>query len=623
LEGLPLLTSITNPELLRSLSPGELSLLAAEIRQVLTNTVSRNGGHLASNLGVVELTIALHLCFQSPQDALVWDVSHQSYTHKLLTGRYGCFATLRQSGGISGFTDPAESVHDFFRTGHAGTSVSAALGIAEAKRIRGESGYSVAILGDGASTCGLVYEAMNNAGRSEAKMIVILNDNEMSISRNVGGVSRYLGHVRSQPLYRITKRRVERGLRHIPGVGGSMAKGVRRVKGFVKRILTNTTLFEDLGFAYIGPVDGHDFSQLHAAFESAKLTPRPALVHVCTTKGKGYGFAEQSPESFHGVPQFDLETGEPIACGRSFSAIFGEALCDLAARDTSICAITAAMGISTGLQAFEARYPERFFDVGIAESHAVTFAAGLARLGCRPVFAVYSTFLQRSYGQLLHDAALQGLPLVLMVDRAGFVGEDGATHHGLYDVAFCASIPGAVVYAPVTEQELRTCLGNALLPAAPAIPIFIRVPRGCPAEIPARYQPTNAPFDCCGEASAAVAVVTYGRLFAAACEAAEKLRAQELPVKILKLNCVLPLANEAARAVLTCAVIHFFEEGTRGGGAGERFGALLLDAGYRGRYVLHAVDGFPRHAPVAELLREYGLDAEAMQSAVMGEITRG
>ena len=623
-----ILASIHSPEDLRALPHEQLLQLATEIRHVLVETVSRNGGHLASNLGVVELTLALHLCFHTPKDALIWDVSHQSYTHKLLTGRYGRFDTLRQSGGLSGFTDPAESVHDFFKTGHASTSVSAALGMAEGRRVLGGDGCVVAVVGDGASTGGLFYEAVNNAGRSRlngqgGRLIVVLNDNEMSISRNVGGLSRYLSRVRSQPFYRITKRRVERALRRVPLAGNSLAKCVSQFKGLVKRLLTGTTIFEDLGFAYIGPVDGHDLGQLRAALESAKIVPRPAVVHVCTTKGKGYSPAEQSPESFHGVQnivsQFDPDSGEPLACGQSFSSIFGEELCALAGENQNICAVTAAMGMGTGLSLFEERFPDRFFDVGIAEGHAVTFAAGLARQGLRPVFAVYSTFLQRSYDQLLHDAALQGLPIVIAVDRAGFVGEDGATHHGLYDVTFCGSIPGAAAYAPVTREELRLRLRQAIeSPPKGQAPILIRFPRGCPGELPYEFTPTQAPFDAFGPEDALLAIVTYGRLFYAACEAAQILRDRGTLVRIVKLNRVLPLEPAAAQSVSQCQMVHFYEEGIRTGGAGERFGLLLLEQGFRGTYTLHAVEGFPRHAPVEELLKEYGLDVEAMVNACVG-----
>ena len=620
-----ILASIHSPADLRALPPEKLPRLAAEIREALVETVSRNGGHLASNLGVVELTLALHLCFESPRDALIWDVSHQSYTHKLLTGRYGRFDTLRRSGGLSGFTDPAESEHDFFKTGHASTSVSAALGMAEGRRVLGEDGCVVAVVGDGASTGGLFYEAMNNAGRGKlngqgGRLVVVLNDNQMSISRNVGGLSRYLSRVRSQPLYRVTKRRVERALRRVPLVGDALAKCVSRLKGLVKRLLTGTTIFEDLGFAYIGPVDGHDLGQLRAAFESARIVPRPAVVHVCTTKGKGYSPAERSPETFHGLQNaplpFDPDSGEPLPCGQSFSLAFGEALCELAEKNSDICAVTAAMGMGTGLSLFEKRFPERFFDVGIAEGHAVTFAAGLARQGLRPVFAVYSTFLQRAYDQLLHDAALQGLPVVLAVDRAGFVGEDGATHHGLYDVAFCGNIPGALVYAPVTREELRHRLQEAIeSPPTGQAPVIIRFPRGCPGELLPEFMPTRAPFDAFGPEGADLAIVTYGRLFNTACEAARVLRGRGASIRIVKLNRVLPLDPNAAQSVLGCRRVHFYEEGIRGGGAGERFAALLLEQGFRGTYGLHAVEGFPRHAPMEELMREYGLDICSMLNA--------
>jgi len=601
-----ILPLITSPSDLRALPKEALPRLAEEIRAVLIETVSRTGGHLASNLGVVELTMALHLCFDSPADALVWDVSHQSYTHKLLTGRYEKFSTLRQSGGLSGFTCPAESGHDLFIAGHASTGVSCALGLAEAKRLRGDPHYSVAVLGDGALTGGLVYEALNNAHKG-AKLVVVLNDNGMSISRNVGGLSRYLSRVRSRPEYRQAKRRVERALRHIPLAGDALAVFVSRIKRLVKRVLAGTTIFEELGLDYIGPVDGHDLDRLRAALESAKLTPRPALVHVHTVKGKGLPCAEADPEIFHGIGKFDIESGEPIVpSGSTYTDVFAEELCDLAAENPAICAVTAAMAIGTGLDRFAASYPSRFFDVGIAEAHAVAFAAGMAKQGLRPVAAIYATFLQRAFDQLLHDAALQGLPLVVAVDRAGFVGADGVTHHGLYDVAFCAAIPGAVVWSPATADDLRAALRHAL--AANGLNL-IRYPRAVlrepPPDLPLLYSCEN--FDVFGRANAKRAIVIYGRLFFEACKIPD--------VKIVKLKRVLPIDSNAVDAVLPCGRIDFYEEGIRTGGAGERFGLCLLERRWPGVFNLAAVEGFARHAPAEELLAEHGLDAEAMRHA--------
>ena len=587
------LPKITSPDDLRALPQEVLSQLAREIRETLIATIAKNGGHMASNLGVVELTIALHRCFRSPHDALVWDVSHQCYTHKLLTGRAGRFDTLRQSRGLSGFTCVDESEHDHFTTGHSSTSVSAALGIAEAKRLQGDDEhYAVAILGDGALTGGLVYEALNNAGRSAAKLIVVLNDNEMSISRNVGGLSRYLAKVRSQPEYRKSKQRIERGLRRVPGAGDALASGIAGVKKLVKRVLTDTTIFEQLGLDYIGPVDGHDIEGLCAALESAKLSPRPALVHVHTTKGKGYTCAEEAPEEYHGVSC-------SIEAGKSYTDIFAQALCALAQEDTSVCAVTAAMAIGTGLSRFAVSYPSRFFDVGIAEGHALTFAAGLAKQGLRPVVALYSTFLQRGFDQLLHDIALQGLPVTIAVDRAGFVGSDGATHHGLYDVAMCSAILGVAVYAPVTADELRGCLRTSQGLT------LIRYARDAVREIDIPVMHETQSYAIAGDPAFDTAIVTYGRLFFEACK---------LPgVKILRLKRVLPIDKAAAEALLACKYVCFFEEGIRSGGAGEAFGAMLLERGFAGAYSIHAVEGFARHAPVHELLAEHGLDAAAMR----------
>jgi 1-deoxy-D-xylulose-5-phosphate synthase len=593
----PILPNIKSPGDLRALPKEKLPRLAAEIRETLIETVSRTGGHLASNLGVVELTMALHLCFESPRDALVWDVSHQCYTHKLLTGRYGRFHTLRQSHGLSGFTCPEESAHDLFAAGHASASVSSALGLAEAKRLQGDPHFAVAILGDGALTGGLAYEALNNAGHSRARLIVVLNDNEMSISRNVGGLSRYLALVRARPEYRKTKRRVERALRKIPLIGDALAAFFRKTKRFIKRILTNTTIFEDLGLAYIGPVDGHDVDRLCAALESAKLAPRPALVHVRTVKGKGFDFAEQSPERFHGVGRFDPEAGALARPENSYADVLAQELCRLAREDPSICAVTAAMAAGTGLDIFAGEFPGRCFDVGIAEAHAVTFAAGLARQGLRPVVALYSTFLQRAYDQLLHDAALQKLPIVVAVDHAGFVGADGATHHGLYDAAFCASIPGSVVDSPATAQDLRDSLRRAFANGGLT---FIRYPhrRVFPQHAPPPLR-AGSQFSLYGDAASGRAVVTYGRLLFAASQAKN--------AKILQLKRILPIAPAAVESVLGCARVVFLEEGLRTGGVGERFGLHLLERRFRGEYILKAVDGFARHAPVEELLAEHGL----------------
>ena len=595
-----ILQTIQSPEDLRTLDKKYYAQLASEIRAELIRTISKNGGHLASNLGVVELTMALHLCFETPKDALVWDVSHQCYAHKLLTGRCAGFETIRQSHGLSGFTSPAESDYDLFATGHASTSVSSALGLAEARKLQGNPHFSVAVLGDGALTGGLVYEALNNAGQSQAKLIVVLNDNEMSISRNVGALSRYLSRVRARPEYRRTKRRVEHILRIIPLAGDRLASCAALLKRFVKRILTQTTLFEDMGMDYIGPVDGHNIGLLCAAFESAKLTPRPALVHICTVKGKGFESAESAPDQYHGVRR---QEPEDAVAGESFTGEFSKALCEVAENDPRICAVTAAMAIGTGLERFQERYPSRFFDVGIAEGHAVTFAAGLAKQGLRPVVAMYSTFLQRTYDQMLHDAALQGLPVVLAVDRAGFVGADGATHHGLYDVAMCAGIPDIKVFAPAIAGELSEMLTKAVNSGGLWV---IRYPRDVAVQDKTLAVFTCGTYALYGDTSASTAVVTYGRLFNETSILHKKTR-------VLQLKQLHPLDPEAVKSVMGCRRIFFFEEGVRTGGIGERFAMRLLECGYEGSFRLTAVEGFPRHAPVNELLREYGLDAAGME----------
>ena len=426
-----LLSKITSPKDIKKMDIARLNELSGEIRYKLIETVSENGGHLASNLGMVELTVALHKVFNSPKDQIVYDVGHQCYTHKLLTGRYDKFSTLRTKGGISGFTRPTESEHDIFFSGHSATSVSAGLGLAKAKMLKGDDGYVVSVIGDGSFTGGMVFEALNNGGRSKAKHIIILNDNKMSISENVGAFAKYLAVIRSRPEYYSFKANTEKVLNKIP-LGEKIVKKLYRIKTDIKnKVYEQSTFFEDLGYRYMGPIDGHNIENLCDALSSAKSVNGPVLLHVITVKGKGYEYAEKDPSVFHGISKFDVDTGEAISSHKSYSGFFGDTLCSLAKEDKTICAITAAMGIGTGLDCFSEKYPDRFFDVGIAEEHAVTFGSGLAKNGMRPVFAVYSTFLQRCYDQIVHDVSLQKQKVVFAVDRAGFVGEDGETHHGL------------------------------------------------------------------------------------------------------------------------------------------------------------------------------------------------
>ncbi|MBQ6163424.1 MAG: 1-deoxy-D-xylulose-5-phosphate synthase [Clostridia bacterium] len=608
-----LLSSIASPEDVRRLSREQLPVLAQEIRETLIETVSQTGGHLASNLGVVELTIALHRVFHSPKDKIVWDVGHQTYVHKLLTGRYDRFGTLRSEGGISGFSRPDESEHDMFFSGHSSTSVSSALGIAEANKIKGNKNYAVAVLGDGAFTGGMVYEALNNAGRSGTRLIVILNNNEMSISRNVGAMARYLARILSRPSYSRLKSRTERFLNHIPLIGKPLSDAVSFTKSHIKNFIYSSTMFEQFGFRYMGPIDGHDIDALCDALEGAKEQNRPVLLHIRTVKGKGYDYAEKEPTLYHGVSKFDIDSGEPIMSGDNYSKAFGEFLTEMAQKDKRICAVTAAMSVGTGLSPFQEKYPERFFDVGIAEEHAVTFCAGLARVGMLPVFAVYSSFLQRSYDQIVHDGALQGLKMVVAVDRAGFVGDDGETHQGILDVPFLNTVPNITVFSPASYAELRSAFVKAFYHTEGAV--FIRYPRGAQEELPEDYIYSENDFDLYGDEDAPICLVTYGRVFSYCCKARESLR--DLKIKIIKLNKIKPISQQSVEAAFGSEQIFFFEEGERSGGVGEAFALRLEEAGYRGKYVLTAVpDTFVAQASPMAQLHKYKLDAEGIAGTI-------
>ncbi|MBO4446337.1 MAG: 1-deoxy-D-xylulose-5-phosphate synthase, partial [Clostridia bacterium] len=523
-------------DLLKTMSYRELKVLADEIRHTLVDTVSKTGGHLASNLGVVELTIAMHRCFDTPRDSFVFDVGHQVYTHKILTGRYKDFSTLRQDGGISGFPSPEESVHDTFAAGHSGASVSAAYGLVEAKNLSYDDSYTVVVIGDGSFTGGLVYEALNNAGRKKGRLIVVLNDNEMSISSPVGSLANYLTTIRTNKAYYRTRNTIADVLDVMPG-GDKVRGDLATIKKIAKDyIYQNNNFFEDLGFQYMGPVDGHNIKALCRAFEGAKeFDDRPVLLHVRTVKGMGYQPAELDPSQFHGISRFNVLTGEPISMPgkKNYSDTFGEYLCEMAAQNKKICAITAAMALGTGLDAFAKRYPDRFFDVGIAEEHAATFSGGLAKGGMIPVFAVYSTFLQRAYDELVHDIAMQSQKVVLAVDRAGFVGEDGRSHQGLLDVAFLKTIPGSVIYSPSSYAELGLHLKKAVENGGKVV--TVRYPRGYEGYLPENYEAVDEPVSVFGKKTAPVSIVTYGSVFSNACVAQEKLAEYGIDTKIIKL----------------------------------------------------------------------------------------
>ncbi len=614
------LNKIHSPADLKKLDSSEYPKLAQEIREVLVDTVSKNGGHLASNLGAVELTIAIHLSFDSPKDKIVWDVGHQAYTHKLLTGRYDVFDTIRQKDGISGFCHPNESEHDTFYSGHSGTSVSSAFGIAEANKIKKNNNYTIAVIGDGSFTGGLVYEALNNAGRSKTNLIVILNDNEMSISKNVGSVAKYLTKIRSKKRYVRMKAKLERFLDRIPLIGHSMASGLFNFKTAIKNLIYESTIFEKMGFRYMGPIDGHDIGMMCEALETAKSLGSPVLLHVNTVKGKGYNYAEKDPSHFHGISDFDINTGEPHSSGDTFCNEFGKLMCKMAQEDKRITLITAAMSLGTGLTEFSDKYSERFFDVGIAEEHAVTFASGLSKGGMLPVFAVYSTFLQRCYDEIIHDGALQDQKLVLAIDRAGFVGDDGETHNGLYDVAFLQSIPKVTVYSPSTYDEMKVDFGNAFYRDKDVV--AVRYPRGGEPEIPEGYTPSFGTYDIYGDASADTVIVTYGRLFFEAAKAVKELPKHDVKARVLKLNRIKPIDPEALKEVMNAKHIFFYEEGVRSGGIGEKFAAELLQHGYRGSYDITAVeDCFVKQAKVPELIKQYKFDSESMVNKIVERTT--
>lgn len=604
-----LLSAIKSPDDIKKMSYTEIGELCAEIRNAMISTVSKNGGHLSSNLGVVELSVALHKVFNSPNDKIIWDVGHQVYTHKIITGRYEKFNTLRTEGGISGFSSPEESEHDIFYSGHSSTSVSSAFGIAMSNLLNGKKDYTVAVIGDGALTGGLAYEALNNAGRSKARLIVVLNDNKMSISENVGGVARYLAVIRSKPEYFRLKAKTESVLNKIPLIGRQLSKQIFNIKTRIKNRMYKSTFFEDMGFRYMGPIDGHNLEQLSEALDSAKLVNGPVLLHVNTIKGKGYDFAEKAPSEFHGISQFNIDNGETNIGSENFSSVFGSSLCRIAKDDKRICAVTAAMALGTGLKEFSEIFKDRFFDVGIAEEHAITFASGLSKGGMKPVVALYSTFLQRAYDQLIHDCSLQNANMVIAVDRAGFVGEDGVTHQGLFDVPMLLSVPNIKVYSPFTFKRLNWDLENTIKQDG----LFaVRYPRGNDTALPSGYEISERDYDLFNENGGAL-IVTYGRVSAEAMYAVEKLKSENKTVSLLILNCIKPIAKDAFNIAMTYRKIVFYEESEKSGSVGAAFAETLAEKGYNGKFEHIAVNNeFVHHAPVSSLMKKYGLDRESI-----------
>lgn len=609
-----ILERINSPADVKRLSGEETALLCEELRQFLVEQVSRTGGHLASNLGVVELTVAIHRVFDTAQDRLVLDVGHQCYVHKALTGRRELFGTLRQFGGLSGFPKPYESEHDAFMAGHASDSVSVALGMARARTLLAKDYHVVAVIGDGALGGGLSFEGLNDAGGSGEPLVVILNDNGMSIDRNVGGLSKHLSRMRTDPEYYEFKKKYRKTLERLPA-GRTLYEWSHEVKSAVKKTLLPplSTVFEEMGFSYMGPVDGHDIQRLTAVLREAREAKRPVLVHVHTVKGNGYAYALREPERFHGVPPFDPATGKVRKeSGETFSHVFGETLCQLARQDDRVCAITAAMADGTGLTDFAKEFPRRFFDVGIAEGHGVAMAGGMAKQGLVPVFAVYDTFLQRGYDMLVQDLALEKLHAVLAVDRCGIVGADGETHHGCLD--YLSQIPGMTVLVPASFDELRQMLRRAVedIPG----PVAVRYPRGGENGYAGGW---NGDAVQVLREGGDAAVVTCGILTGETLRAADALQAEGVGVRVVKLAQVSPLnGKELCAALDGVKRLVVAEDQLRAGGLGERLSALLLeqDAGIGKIRLRNAGTALPTQGSTAQLWHELGLDAEGIAQAV-------
>ncbi len=621
----PLLDRIDSPNDLKRLDKKELKALCKEIRELLIDAVSATGGHLAPNLGVVELTVALHRVYNSPQDKMIWDVSHQSYVHKLLTGRRDRIHTLRQYKGLSGFQKRGESEHDAFGAGHAGTSISAALGMATARDMTGDDNKVIAIIGDGSMTAGMAFEALNHAGDMKRNMLVVLNDNEMSISRNVGAIAAYLSRILTGEFYTRVREETENILTHIPRVGQSMLYVAKKAEETVKGFITPGLVFEELGFQYVGPIDGHNLDHLIPTLENISNLKGPVLLHVVTKKGKGYSLAEDNPVSYHGTPKFDKQVGvqstpSPLP---AFTKVFGDALTELAGRDPRLVAITAAMPTGTGLVKFADSYPERFYDVGIAEQHAVTFAAGLATQGKRPVAAIYSTFMQRAYDQLIHDVALQNLPVIFAMDRAGLVGDDGPTHHGAFDLSYMRAVPNLTFMVPRNGRLLRDMLYTATTLEGPSA---LRYPRGTvPTEedlsgfnpVPVGRSETLRDGDD-------ATIIALGSMVAPALAAADRLHSDhDLSVRVIDARFVKPLDTEALLSAArdTGALVTVEENALAGG-----FGSAVLEClEQQGVTVpvrrIGIPDRFIEQGPQPRLRADLGLDEDGIVAAVKAVTT--
>ena len=616
---------ITNPDDIKELKLEQLKQLADETRAYLINVISETGGHLASNLGVVELTIALHYVFNSPKDKIIWDVGHQSYIHKLITGRKVRFDTLRTLGGISGFPKTQESEYDAFNTGHSSTSISAALGFAKARDLKKEDYSVISVTGDGALTGGMSFEALNDAGRSLNNLIVVLNDNEFSISKNVGGLSKYLSQIRSEPAYFKVKEVLEKAFVRIPGIGTGLVEGLDRIKGSVKYLIMQRTFFEDLGFKYFGPIDGHDLNELIRILSKAKFIKGPLLIHVHTQKGKGYKPAEDNPDAFHCVSSFDIKTGIiHNHTGEIYSDVFGKEILRLAEEKSELVAITAAMRDGTGLIEFSKKYPKRFFDVGIAEQHAVTFAAGMAKGGLIPVFSVYSSFLQRAYDQIIHDVAMQNLHVVLAIDRAGVVGEDGETHQGIYDLSFLTHIPNMSVLSPCDYTELEEMLRYAVMEHNG--PVAIRYPKGNGTVLLAQ---TREPIRfhegiklCTG---IDITIIAAGRMVEVSLQVAAALRSKGIYADVINVRFIKPLDEQLIiESVMKTKKAITIEDNSIVSGLGSSVMQMLNSHGLKIELKMFGFpDQFIGQGKQIELFKLYKLDADSIFREIIVFLSKG
>lgn len=606
---------------IKNLTPKEIDVLRQEIREFLIEKISELGGHLASNLGTVELTMALHLFLDFPQDKIIWDVGHQSYTHKILTGRKDAFDHLRQYGGMSGFPKRMESDCDAFDTGHSSTSISAGLGLAWARELQGEDYKVVSVIGDGALTGGMAYEAMNNAAALKKNFMIILNDNNMSISENVGGMSRHLSKLRTSSNYAELKEGVQTSLEKIPVYGERIVSGIRKTKSSIKQMVIPGMIFEDMGIMYLGPVDGHDIDAMLKVFQEASHVPGPVLVHVLTKKGYGYRPAERHPSRFHGTTPFDIETGIPLSHGKaSYTDVFSTVMRKMGDRDDKLVAITAAMADGCGLKRFHNMFPERFFDVGIAEEHAVTFAAALAAGGMHPVFAVYSSFLQRGYDQILHDVCMQNLPVVLAIDRAGLVGSDGETHQGVFDLSYLTEMPNMTVMAPKNKWELSDMLKYAIAYDAP---IALRYPRGEAYDGLAQKREPIV-YGKCEEIISGEKVLLFalGSMVKTAVGVCEQLEKQGIHATLVNARFAKPFDEAYLKEHMEAySLIVTMEENVALGGFGEHVACFLRREGYHGEVLSIAIaDTFVEHGNVSVLQKELGIDEDGVVRQILEKL---